>query len=110
MQPEIQKTSLGACEYISWEVRESVEELVSELKQQEYELVAVEINSHSQSLIDYCPVDKVAYIMGNEIEGVSKQTLKSVDQVRHIPMAGKKESLNVSVAAGVVMYHGLYKK
>jgi len=51
--------------------------------------------------------EKVAYIMGNEVDGLDVATLAMVDRILEIPMHGKKESLNVSVAAGIVMYHGV---
>jgi tRNA G18 (ribose-2'-O)-methylase SpoU len=110
MQPEIKKTSLGASEYIEWEQVGSITQVIDRLKETDFQVVAIEINNNSQSLIDFVPQDKVAYILGNEVEGVSDEALSLADQVRHLPMLGKKESLNVSVTAGIVMYHGLYHK
>jgi tRNA G18 (ribose-2'-O)-methylase SpoU len=109
-QSEIQKTSLGASEYIDWEHKESIVPTVESLKQAGTEVIAIEINNQSEPLIDYVPAEKVAYILGNEVEGVSEEALQLADQVRHLPMLGKKESLNVSVTAGIVMYHDFYKK
>jgi len=109
-QPEIKKTSLGASEYIDWEHAESINSVIESLKKIGTEVVAIEINNHSESLVDYVPKEKVAYVMGNEVEGVSEVALRLSDQVRHLPMLGKKESLNVSVTAGIVMYHDFYKK
>jgi tRNA G18 (ribose-2'-O)-methylase SpoU len=109
-QSEIKKTSLGASEYIEWEQVGSITQVIDRLKETDFQVVAIEINNNSQSLIDFVPQDKVAYILGNEVEGVSDEALSLADQVRHLPMLGKKESLNVSVTAGIVMYHGLYHK
>lgn len=108
-QPEIQKTSLGASEYIDWEHKESVSVVIESLRALDTEVVAIEINGESKSLIEYTSAKKVAYILGNEVEGVSQEALGLVDQIRHLPMLGKKESLNVSVVAGIVMYHDFYK-
>ena len=80
------------------------------LKQTGVELVAVEIHKNSQSIINYQPAEQVAYILGNEVEGVSEEVLSGADEIRHVPMLGKKESLNVSVTAGIIMYHDFYKK
>lgn len=107
-QPEIKKTSLGASEYIAWESAEDIIALITSLKESGVETVAVEISEKSESLIDYKPPHQVAYILGNEIDGVSDEVLSRVDTVRHLPMLGRKESLNVSVTAGIVMYHDFY--
>jgi tRNA G18 (ribose-2'-O)-methylase SpoU len=107
IQPEIQKTSLGASETIEWEAREEVESLLSELKVQNVTILAIELNNNSTSLLDYKVPPAFAYVLGNEVEGVSNTVLTQADQVLHLPMLGQKESLNVSVTAGVVLYHDL---
>jgi len=109
VQPEIKKTSLGASEYIEWEHTDNVKSLIQELKKSEVTILAIEINKHSISLMSHEPVEKSAYILGNEVEGVSEEAQKLADKILHVPMMGKKESLNVSVTAGVVMYHDFYK-
>jgi tRNA G18 (ribose-2'-O)-methylase SpoU len=107
VQPEIKKTSLGASETISWEHLPSTSETISNLQQEGVEVVAVEQSDKSVSISSYKVPQKVCYIMGNEIEGVSDESLSMADVVVDIPMLGKKESLNVSVATGIVLYHGL---
>lgn len=108
VQGEILKTSLGASEMIKWEaVATEVEitAMIQELKDSGFIVVAVEQTPHAVSLFDFVVPNNVAYIFGNEIDGVSSMLLQLCDAIVEIPMAGQKESLNVSVAAGIVMYH-----
>ena len=81
--------------------------LVIALQTEGVEVVAVELAESAVSLADFVVPEKVAYIVGNEVEGVSKEALASSDIIVEIPMLGTKESLNVSVAAGIVLYYGL---
>ena len=112
VQPEIVKTSLGANDSIPWEhigevggesVQEALE-LISCLKGDGFTVVAVEQASHSVSLYDFEVPEKVVYIMGAEVEGVHQELIDVADVVVEIPMKGMKESLNVSVTAGIVLF------
>ena len=107
VQLEIEKTSLGASQTISWEACKTTAEILPTLQADGFTIVAVEQSDRSVSLKDFVVPKKVAYIMGNEVTGVEESTLSLVDQVVDLPMLGSKESLNVSVTAGIVMYHGL---
>ena len=106
-QEEIKKTSLGASKSVEWEKVEDVVELIYKLQEEGVEVVAVEQGSDAQSITSFEVPEKVAYVMGNEVEGVSSEVLMEADMMVDIPMLGEKESLNVSVAAGVILYHGL---
>ncbi|HEY0964586.1 MAG TPA: TrmH family RNA methyltransferase [Candidatus Paceibacterota bacterium] len=106
-QAEIEKTSLGASATMAWESVSSLPQLIADLKQQGVTVVAVEQSDKSVSLVSFREPAHVAYIMGNETEGIPPEILAMVDVVVDIPMLGQKESLNVSVAAGVVLYHGV---
>ena len=108
-QSEIAKTSLGASAEVAWEQVADIVSLVSKLQSEGYTVVAIEQSVQSTSLVDFIVPEKVVYIMGNEVEGVSVEVLDIVDQIVDIPMLGMKESLNVSVAAGIIMYHGVHK-
>ncbi len=108
VQPEIEKTSLGASSFVPWEQREDEEELIAELTLQGVTVVAVEQASAAIPLTTFSVPEKVAYVLGNEVDGVSAATLEKVAMIVYIPMFGQKESLNVSVAAGIIMYHGLH--
>jgi tRNA G18 (ribose-2'-O)-methylase SpoU len=105
IDPEIEKTSLGATASIAWEQVPSVEELIAQLQSVGVHVTAVEIAPGSVSLYDFVPPKRVAYIFGNETEGIASTLLERVDSVVEIPMLGKKESLNVAVTAGVVLLH-----
>ena len=107
VQSEISKTSLGASETLDWESVETTVGLIAALQKEGCLVVAIEQSKESISLKEFVVPAQVAYVMGNEVEGVHAHTLSLVDQVVDIPMLGEKESLNVSVAAGIVMYHGL---
>ncbi len=104
---DVAKASLGAEKTVAWEHVKTVSPLLKKLKGQGVQLVAVE---QSESSVDYKkikPQFPVAFILGNEVEGISKNVLSKVDLVAEIPMAGKKESLNVSVAGGIALFRML---
>lgn len=107
IQSEIKKTSLGASQEILWEHATDVAVIVQTLQFDGVSVVAVEQGEDSVSLSDFQVPKNVAYVMGNEVGGVSKEVLNLADIIMEIPMLGTKESLNVSVAAGIVLYHGL---
>lgn len=107
VQAEISKTSLSASESMPWEARESMVDLIKELQENGVKVVAVELAKGSVRLSDFPVPEQVAYILGNEVTGVSEAALAEADAIVEIPMLGQKESLNVSVAAGIILYHGL---
>lgn len=107
VQTEIQKTSLGASEYIPWVHFEKTADVIQELQNEKVCIVAVEQSDDAKIISDFTEPALVAYVMGNEVEGVSQEMLVAVDTIIELPMLGKKESLNVSVTAGVVLYHGI---
>ncbi len=100
------KVSLGAERTIPWEQTKTLAQAVKILKLENYFIAAIEQDKNSTPLFDFvAPKNKlVALIMGNEVLGISKQSLKLADVILEIPMRGKKESLNVSVAAGIAMF------
>jgi 23S rRNA (guanosine2251-2'-O)-methyltransferase len=98
------KVSLGTEEMVEWEYKKEVTEVIQELKEQNFEIIALEQSSDSVSLSSYKPKGNFALIVGNEVEGVSKVALELSNTVLEIPMQGKKESLNVSVSTGIALY------
>lgn len=106
-QPEIEKTSLGASATMAWEQVASTKEIIERLQGYGVTVVAVELAAGSVSLKGWQEPEQVAYIVGNEVEGVQPSTLDLVDVIVELPMFGQKESLNVSVTAGVILYHGI---
>jgi 23S rRNA (guanosine2251-2'-O)-methyltransferase len=103
--PEIHKTALGAEQVVPYEVVQAIDELIPRLQKEGFVVVAVEQSPEAVLINDFKVPEKVAYIMGSETEGVPAEVLAAVDRIVEIPMRGSKESLNVSVAAGIVMYH-----
>lgn len=100
------KVSLGAEQTIPWQQTKTFSSAVKLLKKEEYLIVAVEQDKKSTSLFDFkAPKNKkLCLVLGNEVRGLSPSALKLCDKIVEIPMRGKKESLNVSVAAGIVMF------
>jgi tRNA G18 (ribose-2'-O)-methylase SpoU len=104
------KASLGAEKFVKWEKFESLAIVVDRLKNKkifsDFLIVGVE---QSKDSIDYKKIkdiktQNIALVFGNEVEGLSKADLKLCDMVAELPMLGDKESLNVAVCAGVVLY------
>ena len=110
--PEIHKTALGAEESVNWKYFERTEDAVSWLKEQGYEVLAIEQCEGSTMLQDFTrqPDRKYAIVLGNEVKGVQQQVVDMCDGCLEIPQFGTKHSLNVSVAAGIVLWHLSEKK
>ncbi|MES2967032.1 MAG: TrmH family RNA methyltransferase [Patescibacteria group bacterium] len=101
---EIKKTSLGASTMVPWAAADDIELLIRKLQSQGVTVVAVEQTPHSISLFDHTEPKEVAYVFGNEITGVLPEVVALCDYTLEIPMQGRKESLNVSVTAGIVLF------
>ncbi len=104
-QKEIEKTSLGAVSTVPFLICDNEEEMLKKLKEEEFTIVAVEQTKDAISLSEFKAPEKVVYIFGNEIDGVEHSLLDLVDQKVMIPMQGTKESLNVAVCAGIILFH-----
>lgn len=99
------KVSLGAEEFVSWEVAKSISLVIEELKEQDFKIIALEQTSNSKKLVPSTKsLEPFALIVGNEVGGISEETLGMADEIVEIPMRGKKESLNVSVACGIALF------
>jgi len=103
---DFSKVSLGAEKTIPWIQTKTFSQAVKLLKKENYFIAAVEQDKRSTPLFEFAaPKDRsLAIVMGNEVRGISKQSLKLCDAILEIPMKGKKESLNVSVSAGIAMF------
>lgn len=103
---KISKAALGAEQHVSWEYRAKTWQVLRELKNLKFEVVGLEQTKSSKNVFEYKSLKnkKIALIVGNEVQGISPKILKYCSEVVHIPMRGKKESLNVSVATGVALY------
>ena len=101
---EIHKTALGADETVKWRYFETTEAACRQLKEDGYRIYAVEQIENSIPLQDFEFDTHTAYILGNEVEGVSEEALPYCDGAIELPQEGTKHSINVSVCAGIVMW------
>ena len=101
---EIHKTALGADETVKWRYFDTTKAACQALKAEGYKVFAVEQVEGSVSLQDFAFESQTAYILGNEVEGVSEEALPYCDGAIELPQAGTKHSINVSVCAGIVMW------
>ena len=109
---DISKVALGAEKNIEWEKIKNIGTLIKKLKKEKFFIIGVE---QSKKSVDYKKISArggpafgwkggLVFIFGNEVKGISKSILDKCDIITEIPMKGKKESLNVSVSAGVVLF------
>ena len=108
---EITKTALGSTESVSWEYGPQTVDVVRQLRAAGYQVVAVEQTTTSVQLPAFEPVAgrPVALVLGNEVFGVEDEVLALCELAVEIPQLGTKHSLNVGVAAGVVLWDVLSK-
>ena len=102
---EIKKTALGADETVQWKHFKKSSEAIEELKGLGYKVYAVEQARNSLKLHRFNqPGEKLAVVLGNEVTGVEQATIEQCDGCIEIPQLGMKHSLNISVAAGIVLW------
>lgn len=102
---QISKTALDAEKVVSWEYAEKADRVLDRLREAGYEIVMLEQTSQSIPYEEYIPKRPVCLVLGNEISGVGDDLLPHCNLAVEIEMAGVKNSLNVTVAFGVVAYH-----
>lgn len=110
---EISKVALGAEKNIEWEYQPDALILINQLKKEGWKIISIEKNAESELFWKSHLVNKTAKIclvFGNEVEGITSEVLAKSDAILHLPMSGLKESLNVSVCAGIVFYEILRQK
>jgi tRNA G18 (ribose-2'-O)-methylase SpoU len=102
---QIHKTALGADETVLVRHADDCLDVIAQLKTQDYAIYALENNfERAQNIFNFTPADKFALVLGSETDGLSSEVLSACDAVLEIPMRGDKNSLNVSVAAGISLY------
>ena len=99
---QIHKTALGAEELVPFEYQESPN--FEELRRSGFSIIGLEQHERAIMLREYKPPQKIALLIGEEVEGISQALLEQCDDLIEIPMIGKKESYNVSVATGIALY------
>jgi tRNA G18 (ribose-2'-O)-methylase SpoU len=104
---QIHKTALGAEEFVKWEKANQTARLIDALKKQGFYVLALELDKKAMDISKFkvkSSHKKIALVIGHETRGIAKRILKKCDQIIQIPMIGKKESLNVSVAFGIAAF------
>jgi len=109
---EISKTALGAQDSVDWKYFENAKGAIEYLKKDQYKIFAVEQVEESIPLEKFSElvINKVAFIFGNEVSGVEQETISFCDGCIEIPQFGMKHSLNISVAAGIVLWEAVKLK
>jgi 23S rRNA (guanosine2251-2'-O)-methyltransferase len=111
--PEINKSALGATDSVNWEYSETTQDAVLMLKQNNFNVFALEQTDKSIPLQNFTPQTtnneqqstKFAFIFGNEIKGVSDELLEIIDGSIEIPQFGTKHSFNIAVSVGILLWH-----
>lgn len=100
----IGRTALGAQESVPWGRMKRVGDIFRKLRCSGVRIIALEASNDSVDYRSYRPTWPMAVIVGNEVKGITSNVSHNVDAIVGIPMRGKKESLNVSVAFGIALY------
>ena len=110
-QRDILKSALGATEHVAWTAHETALDAIAALRVQGYTIAAIEQTASSTSLLDWRPEpgSRWAFVFGNEVRGVESETVDACDVALEIPQFGVKQSLNVSVCGGIVLWDAAQK-
>ena len=106
---EIRKTALGAEESVPWEHSWDAPEVLGRLRRREVEIAVIETSVHAVDIFDWQPRFPVCVVFGHEVDGVNAELAAMCDTHIRIPMLGRKHSLNVATAGGVVLFELLRK-
>lgn len=101
---DIHKTALGAEDSVDFEYRQDIMPLIEDLRRDGFIIVGLEQDVRSKSLFTYLPPQKIALLLGEEVNGITDELRKNIDEIIEIPMFGQKESFNVSVSAGIALF------
>lgn len=102
--PKLEKTALGSISSVPWAHYRTTLDAIEDVHRQRIPVYAVE---YTQNSIDYRSIHyhfPAAFVLGNEVHGVSDFVLDRADQIIHVPMRGMKSSLNVATVAGIIVY------
>jgi 23S rRNA (guanosine2251-2'-O)-methyltransferase len=102
---QIVKTALGAEKLVDWRHQAEVGAVITGLRKQGYAIAGLEQTPKSTPLPGYQPPDRIALIVGREVEGIEPEVIVECDIVLEIPMFGGKESFNVVQATAMALYH-----
>ena len=109
--PKMEKTALGSSDSVDWEYSEDIIDTIEKLKKRGTKIISIEQADRSLKIEDFKPLkdNKYAFIFGNEVDGIQDEIINVSDDVIEIPQVGTKHSLNISVAAGIVLWDFVYK-
>ncbi|HXR49727.1 MAG TPA: TrmH family RNA methyltransferase [Verrucomicrobiae bacterium] len=99
------KTALGAEKTVSWQYKTDIKTVIKDLKHRGFTIAALEQVPNAISLPDFKPPEKLALVVGREVEGLEPEVVQMCDPSLEIPMFGSKESFNVVQAAAMALYH-----
>lgn len=102
---QIAKTALGAEKTIDWRHADDIKKVIKKLLHEDFIIIALEQGPESVKLPDLHAPEKLALIVGREVEGIESEVLALCDEIVEIPMFGQKESFNVVQAAAMALYH-----
>ena len=102
---ELNKTALGAEKIVNFQYSSDVINLLKQLKSDGFRIAGLEQDARAITLSDYQPQQKIALLLGEEVNGLVEELREICDDLIEIPMCGQKESFNVSVSAGVALYN-----
>jgi tRNA G18 (ribose-2'-O)-methylase SpoU len=105
LHKQISKTALGAESLQAWEHTPDITPILAQLKADGYTIAAIEQSPRAVALPQFKPPEKLALIVGREVEGIEPELLAACDVILEIPMFGDKESFNVVQAAAMSLYH-----
>jgi 23S rRNA (guanosine2251-2'-O)-methyltransferase len=110
LHKQIAKTALGAENSVAWRHESDIFTIMENLKREGFTIAALEQTPHAVPLTEFKPPDKLAMIVGREVEGIEPEILQAAGLAVVIPMSGKKESYNVAIAAAIALYHCVYSR
>lgn len=107
VRSDMAKSALGAEQSVPWETSEHIIETIKSLKSDGYTIIGLEQDPRSVDYKTIPKTDSMVFIIGTETTGMESELLDLCDTIAEIPMHGSKESLNVSVSAGILLYRVL---
>jgi len=103
----IKKTALGAQKTVSWRHEDDIKKVLDDYRKREVETMAVEQHSSAGDYRALKPSTSRAFVFGNEVDGIPDEVIAACSRAVEIPLFGKKESLNVAVAVGIILFQNI---
>ncbi len=101
---KVLKSAMGACDFVEYEFFDDILLLIDKLKEEDYQIISLEQDKRSLDFRKIKLSSRNAFIVGSEVFGVNDKVLNKSDQIAEIPMLGRKKSLNVATATGILLY------